>query len=57
LIQQKRTSSKLKEKCGEWSEEGIDKMESLVKEIMEDLREDPGNGRVGTTGALRDCLL
>jgi hypothetical protein len=32
-------------------------MESLVKEIMEDLREDPGNGRVGTTGALRDCLL
>jgi hypothetical protein len=34
---------------GGWSEEGIDKMERLVKEI----RLDPGNGRVGL-GATRD---
>jgi hypothetical protein len=37
-----------------WSEEGIDKMERLVKEIRLDRGEDPGNGRVETAGARRD---
>jgi hypothetical protein len=39
---------------GEWSEEGIDKTERLVKEIRLDWGEDPGNGRVETSGATRD---
>jgi hypothetical protein len=39
---------------GGWSEEGIDKMERLVKEIRLDRGEDPGNGRVETSGATRD---
>jgi hypothetical protein len=39
---------------GGWSEEGIDKMERLVKEIRLDWGEDPGNGRVETLGAMRD---
>jgi hypothetical protein len=43
-----------KKKYGGWSEEGIDKMERLVKEIRVDRGEDPGNGRVETTGATRD---
>ena len=43
-----------KKKYGGWSEEGIDKMESLVKEIRVDRGEDPGNGRVGTNGSLMD---
>jgi hypothetical protein len=41
-------------KYGGWSEEGIDKMERLVKEIRLDRGEDPGNGRVETSGAMRD---
>ena len=43
-----------KKKYGGWSEEGIDKMERLVKEIRMDRGEDPGNGRVETSGAMRD---
>jgi hypothetical protein len=43
-----------KEKYREWSEEGIDKMERLVKEIRLDWGDDPGNGRVEMTGATRD---
>ena len=39
---------------GGWSEEGIDKMERLVKERRLDRGEDPGNGRVETLGAMRD---
>jgi hypothetical protein len=39
---------------GGWSEEGIDKMERLVKEIRLDPGEDPGSGRVETSGATRD---
>jgi hypothetical protein len=41
-------------KYGGWSEEGIDKMERLLKEIRLDRGEDPGNGRVETLGATRD---
>jgi hypothetical protein len=41
-------------KYGGWSEEGIDKMERLVKEIRLDRGEDPGNGRVEILGATRD---
>jgi hypothetical protein len=41
-------------KYGGWSEEGIDKMERIVKEIRLDRGEDPGNGRVETSGATRD---
>jgi hypothetical protein len=41
-------------KYGGWSEEGIDKMERLLKEIRLDRGEDPGNGRVETSGATRD---
>jgi hypothetical protein len=41
-------------KYGGWSEEGIDKMERLVKERRLDWGEDPGNGRVETLGATRD---
>ena len=37
-----------------WSEEGIDKMERMMKEIRVDRGEDPGNGRMGTSGAVRD---
>jgi hypothetical protein len=36
------------------SEEEIDKMERLVKEIRLDRGEDPGNGRVETLGTTRD---
>jgi hypothetical protein len=43
-----------KKKYGGWSEEDIDKMERLVKKIRVAHGEDPGNGRVGTTRALRD---
>jgi hypothetical protein len=39
---------------GGWSEEEIDKMERLVKDIRLDRGEDPGNGRVETSGATRD---
>jgi hypothetical protein len=41
-------------KYGGWREEGIDKMERLVKEIRLDRGEDPGNGRVERSGATRD---
>jgi hypothetical protein len=41
-------------KYGGWSEEGIDKMEKLVKEIRLDRGEDPGNGRVESSGVTRD---
>jgi hypothetical protein len=34
-------------KKSRWSEEGIDKMESLVKKIRVDQREDPGNAGMG----------
>jgi hypothetical protein len=43
-----------KNRYGGWSEEGIDKMEGLVKEIRLGRGEDPGNGRVETLGATRD---
>jgi hypothetical protein len=41
-------------KYGGWSEKGINKMEALVKEMRLDRGEDPGNGRVETSGATRD---
>jgi hypothetical protein len=43
-----------RKKYGGWSEEGIDKMERLVKEIRVDQGEVPGNGRVGAAGASKD---
>jgi hypothetical protein len=43
-----------KKRYGGWSEERIDKMERLVKEIRLDRGDDPGNGRVEMAGATRD---
>jgi hypothetical protein len=48
------TRENTRKKNGGWSEEGIDKMERLVKEIRLDRGEDPGNGRVEISGATRD---
>jgi hypothetical protein len=44
----------LEKMCGGSSEEGIDKMETLVKEIRLDRGEDPGKGRVETARTTRD---
>jgi hypothetical protein len=51
MDQQKKDSRFSQEKT---SEEGIDKMGRLVKEIRLDRSEDPGNGRVEMAEATRD---
>jgi hypothetical protein len=48
------SQEKTLEKNWGWSEEGIDKMERLVKKIRLDQGEDPGNGRVERAGATGD---
>jgi hypothetical protein len=53
IFSQEKTPER-KSMGGSWSEEGIDKMEGLVKEIRLDRGEDPGDGRVEMTGAMRD---